>query len=253
MTHLTMTNKIHTTHRLVSLLLVLATLLTAFPAFALPIFSAEEGSTVTTADSTAITLNGKPITELTVNETEKVTLSAGVGRASKATYQWQILDKENTSRYVDIDDAKSRELSVTYALVGSMLTEDGKAVVRCVITSGDTVTVTTPVTVTVSYQVVDELPDIITRPVKPVNAANEEHTTYSIVINYLFDNNAIAFEPYGATVAKGSDFCVSFSRCSMNFAPTVCPPLLPLGKCQHFPRNIQKSSRKYCFFIRNML
>ena len=220
MTHLTMTNKIHTTHRLVSLLLVLATLLTAFPAFALPIFSAEEDSTVTTADSTAITLNGKPITELTVNETEKVTLSAGVGRASNATYQWQILDKENTSRYVDIDDAKSRELSVTYALVGSMLTEDGKAVVRCVITSGDTVTVTTPVTVTVSYQVVDELPDIITRPVKPVNAANEEHTTYSIVINYLFDNNAIAFEPYGATVAKGSDFTATIkSPTVVGYAP----------------------------------
>ena len=39
-----------------------------------------------------------------------------------------------------------------------------------------------------------------------LRAAEEDHQTCSIVINYLFDNNAITFEPYGASIAKGSDF-----------------------------------------------
>ncbi|MBQ2863637.1 MAG: InlB B-repeat-containing protein, partial [Clostridia bacterium] len=34
----------------------------------------------------------------------------------------------------------------------------------------------------------------------------KDYRTCSIVINYLFDNNAIAFEPYGATIAYGEPF-----------------------------------------------
>ncbi len=38
---------------------------------------------------------------------------------------------------------------------------------------------------------------------------DKEFVNFSIVINYLFDNNTIAFEPYGATVANGSSFIES--------------------------------------------
>ncbi|MBR2987258.1 MAG: InlB B-repeat-containing protein [Clostridia bacterium] len=210
------------THRLLSLLLVLATLITAIPAFSLGIYAegSETAPTESPIDGIAITHEGRPVTSLTVSESEKLTVSAGNNR-SAATYQWQILDPENASRYVDILDAKGRDLSLTYALIGNMLTADGKAVVRCAITEGAVVSYTVPLTVTLSYEIKDELPEIVTRPVSPLGASGSETLeTFSIVINYLFDNNAIAFEPYGATVAKGSSFSATVpSPTVVGYAP----------------------------------
>ena len=197
--------------RLVSFIIMLATLLTVFPQMALPIFSDE--TNIDDAVSVIITRNGYEISELTIKEDDKVTITAKIQNADHMQIQWQIRDMNKEDRWINIKGAGYKNISVSYALVGSMLNESGKADLRCVLIDGDVKYESAPVEVKVRYSVeddVDELPTISHAQVQMVkdNTDNIEGdlNTYSIVIQYLFDNNAIAFEPYGASVAAGSDF-----------------------------------------------
>lgn len=157
-----------------------------------------------------IVLDGKAISELNIQDDEKVMISAEHGFVGKTSTVWQIMDKDEEGRWLDISEVYSKELPVTYSLIGSMLKPDGTALLRCKLENGGKEYYTAPVTVTVSFTVVDSFPVIYTAeteaPTKQAPRAEEEKTTHSIVINYLFDNNAIAFEPYGASIGKGSDF-----------------------------------------------
>ncbi|MBQ7364867.1 MAG: InlB B-repeat-containing protein [Clostridia bacterium] len=197
--------------KLIAVLLVLATLFGSIPAFELPILAADTPSETPTVESLplVVTRDGEAITELTLADDEKVVLTATTNQTERSTpkFQWQILDPNSDDRYLDIHGATARTLSVSYALIGSMLTPDGKATLRCTLDCGSVQYVSAEIAVTVSYHIGKEA--FMETPMKaPLLSASsgEELATHSIVINYLFDNNAIAFEPYGATVAKGSDF-----------------------------------------------
>lgn len=129
-----------------------------------------------------------------------------------SSWQWQIKDPYDDNRWIDIADGYSKHLWVTYALVESMLEDDNSTSLRCRINTPEQEVFTQPVKVTVSLSV-DEpvyynyLPAKKTKSLMSNTRDSEtEFKTYSIVINYLFDNNTIAFEPYGATVAAGSSF-----------------------------------------------
>jgi hypothetical protein len=92
-----------------------------------------------------------------------------------------------------------------------MLAADGTARLRCCLGTPSGQVYTDPVQVTRSLTVNEPVSEarLPRLPVgDPLRAAvgEEEPSTCLIVINYLFDNNAIAFEPYGASVATGSDF-----------------------------------------------
>jgi len=166
------------------------------------------------ADMTApyISHNGQRVSAVTLPQDGKLHLSA-VADSDEVGYGWQIQNPENADQWVNITGCNRYDIWVTYALVGSMLQTDGSAALRCRLTNGDRITYTDPVKVTVSFMPLDSVvrPETVEAGSAPVamfaaRASEEELQTHSIVINYLFDNNALAFEPYGATVAHGSDF-----------------------------------------------
>ncbi len=156
-----------------------------------------------------VMLDGEQVQTILLPEDAKLRLEAAYDGQVSA-YQWQIRDPENENRWFDISGGFSNYQWVTHALVGSMLNAENIAYLRCRMLTQNEYVFTEPVQVTVSLRVDFPQPE----PQKPVmmrsagitRAAEQEHKTYSIVINYLFDNNAIAFEPYGASVAAGSDF-----------------------------------------------
>lgn len=169
-----------------------------------------------------ITFEGEAISELTIKEDEKVMLFAKHGFSGKTATIWQIMDKNEDGRWLDISGIYSEELPVTYSLIGSMLRPDGTAFIRCRLENGDSEHFTAPVKVTVSFSVIDSAPVIYSAeaPTKFTSRATEDNPTCSIVINYLFDNNAIAFEPYGASIAKGENFTASVkSPTVVGYAP----------------------------------
>ncbi len=166
-------------------------------------------------DKPFITRFGERIDSLLIEDDQKAVLKAESSLGDGVGYCWQLRDPENSERWINISGIYSGTLSVSYALVGSMLTDSGNTALRCVLTQNDATYYTDPVDVSVSFSVREE--QTLSYPVtySPVmyalspmaeNGESEELSTYTIVINYLFDNNAIAFQPYGASIAKNSNF-----------------------------------------------
>ncbi len=160
-----------------------------------------------------ITLGSEKVSTITLDEQSKLRLHA-VTDIKDAGYCWQILDKNNPDRFISIDSTNSSKLWLTYALVESMLSGTGSTAIRCQINAGGESVYTAPVTVNVSYSVNDRQNITATTKNEPIMrfsaraAANNSQNpqTHSIIINYLFDNNAIAFEPFGATIGHNEPF-----------------------------------------------
>ncbi len=170
-----------------------------------------------------ITLDGERVTELKLRDDGKYRIEA-VTETKDGSYRWQIEDPLRADRWIDISDVYNKHLWVTHALVDSMLKEDGSTALRCKIRSGDTESFTEPLKVVVSLSVADLTTSDESTTETPAAlmfaTRASEKLTHSIVINYLFDNNAIAFEPYGASVAVGSDFKASIkSPTVVGYAP----------------------------------
>ena len=171
---------------------------------------------VETADTTikGITHNGKPVSQVTLPQDGKLRLMAQTAFEGDVGYSWQIRDPELEDSWVNISGAHSDTLWVTYAMVGSMLEADGTAKLRCRLREGEVYRETDPVQVTVSFMPQEETVGstaknapklrMMRSAIRNSDSAENEYITHSIVINYLFDNNALAFEPYGATVADAN-------------------------------------------------
>ena len=206
------------TKRLLAVLSVAAIMLSVLLPVSMPVLS-------DTDTQPYIALHGETVSALSLREDEKIPLEAVSSLSGEVGYCWQIQDAEDSDRWLNISGIYDKTIHVTYALIGSMLRQNGTASLRCRLSVGGEVCYTQPVELTVSFLV----PEPVQPAVSPVaqsvglfrmRALQNEHETCSIVINYLFDNNAIAFEPYGASVAKGSDFTATVpSPAVMGYAP----------------------------------
>ena len=169
---------------------------------------------------------------------DETTVTAPEGAES---YQWQFRLMEDL--WVNISGDESAAIVLTYAKVCNMLDESGAASLRCLVDGAASETLTVTVTdepaqepdeapVPDEEPVLDEEP--VTQPVLPVldpqqsaedtivgvsnsavgvqeetgdeTPAENEKDTYSIVINYVFQDGKQAANPWTATVAKGSDY-----------------------------------------------
>lgn len=195
--------------KVVSLLILISTLITSLPYSTLPAFSENK-------DNPAyITRGGEKIDSLHITSDEKAILSAECNAEENVSYRWQIRDLTSEDRWIDINGAFMQKITVSYSLIGSMTNDKGEGYIRCLMKSENSQYLTDPLCVSISENVIeDSYPTVLVQNNSSVslyndqNATNDpgEYTTCSIVINYFFDNNAIAFEPYGATIAYGEPF-----------------------------------------------
>lgn len=185
--------------------------------------------------------NGNPVDSVSLPQNEKVHLTVVSDEMELTQCQWQIQVNENL--WVNIAGAEDESLDLSYAMVASLLQNDAVEI-RCVAVSGGQNAVSEPVTVTVDYSqqtdfagqntyapsdddaasvsVDADVPEENTTwslrnttynlssdedaEDDPVAPLDDTPSTYSIVINYLFENNEIAADPYTANLAAGSDF-----------------------------------------------
>ena len=201
--------------RVSALLLIVATLLSVLPA---GVYAIDTQDHSPDADTPKIMVlhNGAEEKSVTLDEKGCETLTAFVSETSSDRFSWQILIPD-TEQWVNISGRTQSTLNVTLALVGSMLNSNNMAYIRCTLTDGDKVYNSKPVEIVVSYEIDGKESAETLRPVmlsapKLMAASAEtdgdETATelVTIVINYIFDNGGMAFEPYGASIAKGSDF-----------------------------------------------
>lgn len=216
--------------RLISLLLLLAILISLVPLNVIALSKddktiSEKSEEVNpqkdktcSCGGVSVLYNGAAHRVVTITEGAKEKLSLFVFDKVPAKISWQILIPDST-RWIDIYGASSDELWVSYALIGSMLNSDGSAFIRAEIVHDGLFCVSEPVEVKISYDSGDNSVSApspaATYNLKKANAplllaeedeGEDEFQIFTIVINYIFDNGGIAFEPYGASVAKGSDF-----------------------------------------------
>ena len=198
-------------NRIVAATLVVAILLgLCFDFFGPPL------SVMSISEKPYIVLDGERVESVKLENDAKLRFEA-VSQTQSASYQWQIRDPEDPERWINIADGLSRYLWVTYALVGSMVDALETVRLRCCMKIDGELVYTDPVSVTVSWNVFSDAPAPVynsrndtVRTFKNARAA-DVLKTYTIVINYIFDNNTMAFEPYGASVAAGSNFKASIT------------------------------------------
>ena len=192
--------------------------------FSLPLSVLAEGF----APSVHILYNDEEVTEVTLIEDDKLTLTTKTKHMDGTpTWQWEILANATTNLWVKIGDKTKDHCVVTHALLASLLDTSGRAQLRATATYENIIYVSDPVTVKISYLlknngsanvVSDATPAEAVSPVmvaneSPVQAlsapasagvsglstlavansnsglmllAEEESTTYNVVIHYHF-------------------------------------------------------------------
>ena len=169
---------------------------------------------------TLVDENGAAATSAAVPQLGRKTLTASYADATETTgYQWQFSNDGDT--WIDIFGETAQTCSLSYAKVKNMLDADGEAQLRCVVTDGEDERVSSAATVTVDYsaqtaEAATEAQPGVSLKAAPARAASyslpaatqnaDTPSTYNVVINYLFENNAVAADPYTANLAAGSSF-----------------------------------------------
>lgn len=181
--------------RLLSLLLCFALLAALLPPQTLTAFASADLERVT------VTCEGEPAQALQLAQNEKSRLQATCTPAlPQTTYQWQILAEIDSDLWVNIYDGTDRTLSLSYALLSSLLDESGSAYVRCVCTAGGNSVFSAPVCVTVSFSAptapageeVVRGARYAAAPRAPVRTPRSDPEYVDISINYL---DAISGQP----------------------------------------------------------
>ena len=102
-----------------------------------------------TQGETTVTVEGIPATEYTMDKYEKPLLEASSTLTGTVSYRWQILADREANLWVDIYGQDDSTLSLSYAMVKSLLNSENQAWVRCISSSGGQEAVGEPVCVTV--------------------------------------------------------------------------------------------------------
>ena len=102
-----------------------------------------------TQDETTVTVEGIPATEYTMEKYEKPLLEASSTLTGTVSYRWQILADREANLWVDIYGQDDSTLSLSYAMVKSLLNSENQAWVRCISAAGEQEAVGEPFCVTV--------------------------------------------------------------------------------------------------------
>ncbi len=145
--------------------------------------------------SVAVKYNGEAVERLTLPENERAELTADCTPNPRgAEYRWQILADPEEELWVNIYDGTNRSLSVSYAMLQSLLDASGSVYLRCRASYNGNSCLSKPVCVTVEY-----IPSVnsytagksqsAAAPKKSVRKtavqSGEEEQFVSIIINYL--------------------------------------------------------------------
>lgn len=154
---------------------------------------------------------GKAATDVTLPQDDKLTLT--VEEKTDAVYAWQLCVDKDADQWVTISGQKQSFLTLSYAMVASLLDSRGVTYVRSVITGSAGTSVSQPVTVRVSYVVpetaVSSAPSASAPRKAPIryNAPiGADLTSYTITVKFVYADGTLVADPYVATIEAGGAF-----------------------------------------------
>ncbi len=218
-------------NRILSLFLALTMIFTAMPISSV-------GANAIEATPISILYNGLKVDNLVLMEDEKITLTTSASGSDSLSYRWQICVDEESDKWVNIKGYTKDFCIVSYALIGSLLDTNGNAYLRCKATDGvneylsNTLTVNVSYNAPITYEKAEEIsqasaPAMARYSLRTANnnvslAADEELQSCTIVINYTYEDNSLAFEPFVATIEYGGTFnYTAVSPTVVGYAPYV--------------------------------
>ena len=218
-------------NRILSLFLALTMIFTAMPISSV-------GANAIEATPISILYNGLKVDNLVLMEDEKITLTTSASGSDSLSYRWQIRVDEESDKWVNIKGYTKDFCIVSYALIGSLLDTNGNAYLRCKATDGVNDYLSNTLTVNVSYNapITYEKAEEISETSAPAKAryilrtannnaslaADEELKSCNIVINYKYEDNSLAFEPFVATIEYGGAFnYTAVSPTVVGYAPYI--------------------------------
>lgn len=170
--------------------------------------------------------SGEAVKRVDLPVNQKISLTAQAQSAAENdAYQWQIQAAKNV--WANILGSDTQTLELSYPMVASALSEKNTVQIRCRLTSAETgeATFSDAVTVEVTAATAVDTPasadaaaaPVLRSPAKAAAAANNapEYGTFTIIINYVFENGRQAAPSWTAKVAKGSDYSATIT------SPTV--------------------------------
>ena len=214
----------------VAMLLLIATLLTTFPMNVLATAISDLFPNAQDIAPVVILHDGVEKSSVTVAENGKEVLTALASDIHVTSRAWQIRTPDG-EQWISIYGKSGETIDVSYALVSSMLDAAGRAYLRHVVKDEDSQEhASAPVEILISHGKAEQTVSNVgggaavfarrSLAARSGEEGNEVAPLVSIVINYIFDNGGLAFEPYGASVAKGSSFKVTVTSPSvMGYEP----------------------------------
>lgn len=167
-------------------------------------------------DSVTVTHEGKKTEKLTLPQNERAVLKAECfPDAQNVAYQWQILADIKSELWVNIYDATKQSVSLSYAMLGSLLDESGSAYIRCRATAGESSQYSDAVCVTVAFNALADAESVTVRngssPARkaPVRAPKNNPEYVYIYINYL---DAVSGQPIYTGFAAQIQYGTSYSN-----------------------------------------
>lgn len=161
--------------------------------------------------------DGEAVKRVDLPVNQKISLTAQAQSAAEGdAYQWQIQADKNV--WANILGSDTQTLELSYPMVASALSEKNTVQIRCRLTSAETgeATFSDAVTVEVTAATAVDTPasadaaaaPVLRSPAKVAAAANDapEYGTYTIIINYKFEDGRTAANSWSATVANGTPF-----------------------------------------------
>ena len=200
--------------KLLSFLLCFVMVATAFGQIPMIASATETGS-----DGLQIQQEGEEIDNLTLQKDEKCEIEVA---GASGDVQWQYY-AEDYEMWISIYGETSAKCTLTYAKVCNMLDDNDQTKIRCTQQDGDTTVKSNEVTLTVKeaqdeaaapsrFSLRSAAPMVLSEGGADVDEEDgvapqsDDSATYNVVINYVFENNEIAAEPYTANLAAGSSF-----------------------------------------------
>lgn len=161
--------------------------------------------------------SGEAVKRVDLPVNQKISLTAQAQSAAENdAYQWQIRAAKDV--WANILGSDTQTLELSYPMVDSALSEKNTVQIRCRLTSAETgeATFSDAVTVEVTAATAVDTPasadaaaaPVLRSPAKVAVAANDapEYGTYTIIINYKFEDGRTAANSWSATVANGATY-----------------------------------------------
>lgn len=163
--------------------------------------------------------SGEAVSAIAIPQSERVRIATDYESTNEIGYQWQLSTDGKT--WINIYGQTGESIQLSYAMVCNMLSDEGTAQVRCVVTDGDSEYETREAELSVDYSA----PAQSHKQAAPAKAsavqndaapqadgdAEEPSEIYNIVINYKFGSGSkhsgeTAYEQYAASISAGQAF-----------------------------------------------